>query len=178
MAGEWWKKLTWPKVRVDLKRVGEWIETGRSLAALLFIPFLCLYAAALVAIFVRVFAQMGSEAITLKVVDFLGVTLIGIVILIAFGVLWLQRREIPSLSITTPWGQASIGAGHGGDQGVVAAVVDAITPPGAPTVAAQREAAATGSEALKTPDAAKVLPGAEPPPLAEGEVTGEGDNRV
>ena len=45
----------WIKLPVDLKRVGEWISMGRDLAALLFIPFLCLYGAIMVYVLIRFF---------------------------------------------------------------------------------------------------------------------------
>lgn len=126
----------WPK-NVDLKRVGEWISTLRDLAALLFIPFLCLYGVVLVAILWRVFGSVERDvSIQLAAVNYIGAALIGLLILIGLGVLWLQRRNIPSLSVTTPMGTVTMGSGDAAQATMAAAVVDAITPQDAPSVAA------------------------------------------
>jgi hypothetical protein len=132
-----WPKFSWPKEPIDLKRVGEWISMLRDLAALLFIPFLCLYGVILVAILWRVFGDMERDVtIQLAVVNYIGGALIGLLILIGLGVLWLQRRNIPSLSVTTPMGTVNIGSGDAAQATMAAAVVDAITPKEAPSVAA------------------------------------------
>lgn len=123
-----------PLPKVDLKRVGEWIDTGRSLAALLFIPFLCLYACGLVYI---LWLGGWGENTAVERVKWLGISLLGLIILIGLGVLWLQRRDIPSFSVTTPWGTANVSEGHEANVTVsptAAAAINAVTPPGTPPV--------------------------------------------
>lgn len=105
----------WAKGPIDLRRVGEWISMGRDLAALMFIPFLCAYGATLVWILVDVFATPDRpESVVLAVVNYLGGALIGLLVLIGLGVLWLQRRNIPTLSVTTPMGTFNMGSGDVG----------------------------------------------------------------
>lgn len=156
MADPKTKKPRWFQPPFDLKRVGEWISMFRDLAALLFIPFLCLYGALLVLLLWRVFGTADRpEAVVLAVVNFLGGALMGLVILIGLGVLWLQRRNIPSLAITTAWGSATIGSGDAEQAKLAAAAIDAVTPPGAPSVSA-----ATGGP---------------PPPPSKATATAAGD---
>lgn len=158
----------WVKIPIDLKRVGEWISMGRDLAALLFIPFLCLYGAIMVYVLVRFFGNHERpESVVLAVVNYLGAALIGLCILIGLGVLWLQRRNIPTLSVTTPMGTVNIGSGDAA-QGVLAgAVIDAITPQDAPSVAA---AAAGGAPAPSKDVATAAADKAVEKKSAEGEM--------
>lgn len=134
----WWLPA-WVKLPVDLKRVGEWISILRDLAALLFIPFLCLYGTLLTILLWRAFGGHDRPVeVVVAVVNFLGAALVGLVILIGLGVLWLQRRNIPSLSITTGMGTVNIGSGDDTSQaGLVAAAVDAITPAHKPAAKAE-----------------------------------------
>ena len=158
------KKLLpdWVKIPIDLKRVGEWINTGRDLAALLFIPFLCLYGVFLVAILWRVFGKADRDvAVQLAVVNYLGATLIGLIILIGLGVLWLQRRNIPSLSITTPMGTMTMGSGDAAQSTLAAAVIDTLTPESAPSVAAAVAGTAPSPSKAVVTDAADAAVGAE-----------------
>jgi hypothetical protein len=128
---------SWIKFPIDLKRVGEWISMLRDLAALLFIPFLCFYGAIMVYILVKVFGHAERpESVVLAVVNYLGGALIGLCILIGLGLIWLQRRTIPSFSVTTPWGTANISAGDAEQARLAAAAIDAVTAPDAPSVAA------------------------------------------
>lgn len=145
----------WYKMpQVNLRRVGEWISMGRDLAALLFIPFLCFYGALLVVLLWKGFGTgEHPEAVVLAVVNYLGGALVGLVILIGLGVLWLQRRNIPSLSITTAWGSATIGSGDAEQAGLAAAAIDAITPPEAPSVA---DATGTRASTDRSQDASNV----------------------
>ena len=102
----------WIKLPVDLKRVGEWISMLRDLAALLFIPFLCFYGAIMVYVLIRFFGTPERpESVVLAVVNYLGAALVGLCVLIGLGVLWLQRRNIPTLSVTTAMGTVNIGSG-------------------------------------------------------------------
>lgn len=99
-----------PIPRADLKRLGEWIEALRSLAALLFIPALCAYGAALVYVLV---ALPWPEATASQRITFIGSALIGVLLLIGLGTLWLQRRDIPNVSISGPGFQATISDAEG-----------------------------------------------------------------
>jgi len=159
---------SWLKFPIDLKRVGEWISMLRDLAALLFIPFLCLYGAIMVYVLVKVFGTADRpENVVLAVVNYLGASLIGLCILIGLGVLWLQRRNIPTMTVTTPMGTVAIGSGDAAQAGLAGAVIDAITPAEAPSVAA---AAAGGAPPPSKPavtaaaDAAMAEPTLEPEP--------------
>lgn len=158
---------SWIKFPVDLKRVGEWISMLRDLAALLFIPFLCFYGAILVYILVKVFGTAERpEAVVLAVVNYLGAALVGLCILIGLGLIWLQRRSIPSFSVTTPWGTANISAGDAAQAPLAGAVIDAITPKDAPSVAA---AAAGGAPPPSKPAATAAADAEfEPEPPAGG----------
>lgn len=148
----------WVKVPFDLKRVGDWISVGRDLAALLFIPFLCLYAAALVWILVEVYSgPEQTETVILVIVNYIGSALIGLLILIGLGVLWLQRRNIPTISVKTPMGTVEIGSGDAAQSVLAGAVIDAITPEGAPSVAA----AAAGKEPAPSKQASTAAADAE-----------------
>lgn len=93
---------------VDLKRWLEWIDTGRSLAALLFIPVISLMGIGLTLILWLSFGRHGDVLVILAVVKWLGITLVGTLVLIGLGTLWLQRRDLPNLSIQTPWGSATL----------------------------------------------------------------------
>ncbi len=157
----------WIKLPVDLKRVGEWISMGRDLAALLFIPFLCLYGAIMVYVLIRFFGSAERpESIVLAVVNYLGAALISLCVLIGLGVLWLQRRNIPTLSVTTPMGTVNIGSGDAAQAGLAGAVIDAITPSDAPSVAA----AAAGGAPPPSKETATAVADAEfePEPAAGG----------
>lgn len=94
------KLPTLPKA--DLPRINAWVETLRGIAAILFIPCLCLYAIGLVYL-MREFAIMGPESVRLKVVDWYGWALIGLIINIGLGSMWLQKRNM-KFSGTTPGG--------------------------------------------------------------------------
>ena len=118
--------------RVDA--FGRWVDVLRNLAAILFIPFLCVYAAGIVLILWQDFGATGDKVVTLRVVDYLGATLLGLMVLIALGTLWYQRREVPSLSVKTPWGEAVIGKVDEIGTPLAAAVVDTVTQPDAPSV--------------------------------------------
>lgn len=141
----------WIKLPVDLKRVGEWISMLRDLAALLFIPFLCFYGAIMVYVLIRFFGTADRpESVVLAVVNYLGAALVGLCVLIGLGVLWLQRRNIPTLSVTTAMGTVNIGSGDAAQAPLAGAVIDAITPQDAPSVAA---AAAGGAPPPSKPAA-------------------------
>ena len=89
---------------MNLKRLTQWVDFGRSLAALLFIPACCFYAAVLVYLLYRLVGD--SEAVNLKIVEALAISLWGIIGLVALGVMWLQKRELPDVKISTPSGVA------------------------------------------------------------------------
>ncbi|QHJ75227.1 membrane protein [Brevundimonas phage vB_BsubS-Delta] len=157
----------WIKLPVDLKRVGEWISMLRDLAALLFIPFLCFYGAIMVYVLIRFFGTPERpESVVLAVVNYLGAALVGLCVLIGLGVLWLQRRNIPTLSVTTPMGTVNIGSGDAAQAGLAGAVIDAITPADAPSVAA----AAAGGAPPPSKETATAAADAEfePEPAAGG----------
>lgn len=96
---KWLPKL--PKA--DLPRLTAWVELLRSVAALLFIPFLCLYAAGFVFLLWQ-FGHLGPESVRLHVVDWFGYALLGTLALIGLGVLWLQKRDIPDVTVQGPGG--------------------------------------------------------------------------
>lgn len=98
---------------LNLDRIANWLIVLRDLAALLFVPFLCAYAAALVWIIWKGGWSDHTQEIRIQ---YLGMALIGLLILVAFGVLWLQRREIPEISLQTSWGRARIGSGRGDEE--------------------------------------------------------------
>ena len=98
--------------QVDLKRWGEWVEFGRSLAALLFVPCLCLYGIGLVLLIWKGGWSAATEAQRL---DYFGYALLGILVLIGLGLVWAQRRDIPNINISGPGFRAQIGEGADGD---------------------------------------------------------------
>ena len=160
----------WIKLPVDLKRVGEWISMGRDLAALLFIPFLCLYGAIMVFVLIKFFGTTDRpESVVLAVVNYLGAALVGVCILIGLGVLWLQRRNIPTLSVTTAMGTVNIGSGDAAQAPLAGAVIDTITPQDAPSVAA----AAVGGAPPPSKPAATAAADAEMAIEPEPEVGGK-----
>lgn len=87
---------------MNITRLSQWIDVGRSLAALLFIPACCVYAAVIVWLLYRLVGD--TESITLKVVEALAISLWGIIGLVALGVMWLQKRQLPDVKINTPGG--------------------------------------------------------------------------
>lgn len=92
-----------PKLpRADLPRIAAWVNVLRDVAALLFIPAVCLWAAGLVYL-MRDFAIMGPPDTRLAVVNHFGYALYGLIGVIALGSLWYQKREI-NASGTTPGG--------------------------------------------------------------------------
>lgn len=100
---------------MDLKRLTQWIDLGRSVAALLFIPACCIYASVLVWLLYRLVGD--TEAITLKVVEALAISLWGIIGLVALGVMWLQKRQLPDVKINTPGGIEIAFDSNGEDNG-------------------------------------------------------------
>lgn len=103
----------------DLKRILDWLDVGRSLAALLFIPVVTLLGIGLVLILWLSFPKLsgGDISVLLEIVKWFGMTLVGTLALIGGGMLWLQRRDLPDLSIQTPWGSATISDGPDGHEG-------------------------------------------------------------
>lgn len=89
-------------IRMNISRISQWIDIGRSLAALLFIPACCVYAGIIVWLLYRMVGD--TESITLKIVEALAFTLWGIIGLVALGVMWLQKRQLPDVKINTPGG--------------------------------------------------------------------------
>lgn len=104
--------MGWKLPKADLNRAGEWVEFGRSLAALLFIPCLCIYAVLMVLLMWKGGWADDTQAQRL---DYFGYALIGLLVLIGLGLFWVQRRELPNVNIQGPGFRAQIG--EGGDGG-------------------------------------------------------------
>lgn len=98
--------------KADLNRWGEWVEFGRSLAALLFVPCLCIYAVLMVLL---IWKGGWSDDTQAQRLDYFGYSLLGILVLIGLGLVWAQRRDIPNINISGPGFQAKIGDGADGD---------------------------------------------------------------
>ena len=109
------------------------------------------------------------ESVVLAVVNYLGAALVGLCILIGLGVLWLQRRNIPTLSVTTAMGTVNIGSGDAAQAPLAGAVIDTITPQDAPSVAA----AAVGGAPPPSKPAATAAADAEMAIEPEPEVGGK-----
>lgn len=97
-------------------RMSAALEIARTVAAILFIPALCVFGAGLV----YILWLGGWEVATAETrIHYLGSALIGVMVLIACGVLWLQKRDLPSVSVKAPGGaEVTIGEvkNDGGDQ--------------------------------------------------------------
>ena len=89
---------------MNLKRLNEWVEFLRNVAALLFMPAVSLMAAAIVAILMIAFAGHADPIVVQMVVRFLGWTLMGLVLLLGCALFWIQRRDLPDITIKTPGG--------------------------------------------------------------------------
>ena len=89
---------------MNLKRLHEWVEFLRSVAALLFMPAVSVMAAGIVAILMFSFAGHTDPIVVQMVVRFLGWTLMGLVLLLGCALFWIQRRDLPDITIKTPGG--------------------------------------------------------------------------
>lgn len=88
---------------MNLKRLHEWLDFLRSVAALLFMPVVSLGASAIIALLMIFFAGHPDPIVVQLVVRFLGYTLMGLVILLGFGLMWTQKRNL-KISGTGPNG--------------------------------------------------------------------------
>lgn len=85
------------------------IDLGRSLLALLFVPVVCMM---LVGMVLLMWRGGWSDDTQAQRLDYFGVTLIILSLLIGLGIVWLQRREIPTIRIRGPGGlEADISEG-------------------------------------------------------------------
>lgn len=88
---------------MNLKRLHEWLDFLRSVAALLFTPVMTLAATGIIALLMFSFSGHTDPVVVRMVVQFLGYTLMGLVILIGFGLMWTQKRNL-KISGTGPNG--------------------------------------------------------------------------
>lgn len=95
---------------LDLERASKLVALARDIAAVLFIPFSCLYAAGLVLI---LWQGHWPEATAPQRIQFLGIALLGMLVLVALGMLWLQRRDIPKIKASWVGGKLELEADDG-----------------------------------------------------------------
>ena len=95
--------------RWQVEAIHTLVDLGRSILALLFVPIVC---AMLTAMVLLMWRGGWSDDTQAQRLDYFGVTLIILSLLIGLGIVWLQRREIPTIRIRGPGGlEANISEG-------------------------------------------------------------------